>query len=103
MTCPHCGSTNVTAQTFQENLGAVTTTKSKYKEKGHGCLWWLLIGWWWWVVDLFLWVFLFIPRALVRIGRKKKYKGRSTSVTVNNIGYATIYTCQNCGHSWKNT
>ena len=59
-TCPKCGSDNITYQTFQENKGGktVTRTKSKYKEKRHGCLWWGFIGWWWWIIEIFLWIFL---------------------------------------------
>ena len=109
MNCPKCGSGNVSINTFQEDHGAVTTSRtvSKYKEKGHGCLWWLLIGWWWWIVDLFSWIFLFIPRLILHLFaspfRKKKYKGTSSTVssTVRNITYKTICTCQNCGHSWE--
>jgi len=101
MTCPKCGSTNVTIQAFQENRGSITTTKSKYKEKGHGCLWWIFIGSWWWIIDLLLWIFLFIPRILLHIGRKKKYKGTSRSITVNDIQYTNVCICQDCGHSWK--
>ena len=101
MTCPNCGSTNVFIQTFQENRGSVSTTNSMYKEKRHGCLWWILIGSWWWIIDLFLWIFMFIPRVLLHIGRRKKYKGKSISVTVNDIHYSNMCTCQNCGYSWK--
>ncbi len=104
MTCPKCQSTNVTVKTFQEDHGSTTTTvtTSKYKEKGHGCLWWLTIGWWWWVVDLCLWIFLFIPRLILQLFKKKKYRGTSSTVssTVRNVGYRTVCTCQNCGHSW---
>ena len=104
MTCPKCHGTNVRVETFQEQRGSATTvhTRSKYKEAGHGCLWWLLIGWWWWIVDLMLWIFLFIPRALLHLGRRKTYKGRATTVsaTVNDISYRTVCTCQDCGHSW---
>lgn len=106
--CPNCGSEDISRQVFQENKGSktFTTTKSKYREKGHGCLWWLLIGWWWWIVDLYLWVVFFIPRliiALIMKGfKKKKYKGNSVSVsnTVNDISYRTICTCNKCGHTW---
>lgn len=105
MFCPNCGSNNVAAQTFQENSGSttVTKTKSKYKEKGHGCMWWLFIGWWWWIVDLFLWIFLFVPRFCIQLFKKKKYKGKSvsTSKTVNNISYKTVFVCHNCGHTWN--
>lgn len=106
--CPRCGSEDVTKQVFQENKGSttVTETKSKYKERGHGCLWWLLIGWWWWMVDLCLWTFFFFPRLIIRLFaapfKKKKYKGKSTSVskTVNDISYRTICTCNKCGNTW---
>ena len=109
MTCPKCGSSNVNVNTFQEDRGSVTTakTKSKYREQGHGCLWWLIIGWWWWIVDLLLWIFLFFPRLILRLFtapfKKKKYKGKSSTVstTVNNVVYKTICTCQNCGHAWS--
>ena len=105
MTCPKCNSNDVTVQTFQEDLGTVTTshTASKYREKGHGCLWWLTIGWWWWIVDLCLWVFMFIPRLILQLFKKKKYVGSSSTVssTVRNVKYRTVCTCQNCGHSWS--
>jgi len=105
MRCPKCGSQNVAISTHQENRGSVTTTKttSLYKQKGHGVIWWLLIGWWWWIIDLFLWIFLFIPRLLIKIFHRKKYIGKSSSVsaTVNNIAYVTLYTCHDCGHTWK--
>ena len=108
MNCPRCGSGNINVNTFQENQGSVTTsrTKSKYKEKGHGLIWWLLIGWWWWIVDLLSWIFFFIPRLILKLFampfKKKKYTGRSSTIstTVNNVVYKTICTCQNCGHSW---
>ena len=107
--CPKCGSEDIAKQVFQENLGSktVTNTTSRYKEQGHGCLWWLLIGWWWWAVDLFLWFFAFIPRLILRLFaapfKKKKYKGKSTSVseTVNEIRYRTVCTCQRCGNTWS--
>ena len=105
MNCPKCGSSNVSANTHQENRGSVTTTntRSVYKQKGHGIIWWLLIGWWWWIVDLALWIFMFIPRLLIKLFHRKKYVGKSTSVTatVNNIAYVTVCTCNNCGHTWK--
>lgn len=105
MICPKCGSDNVDVQVIQENQGSVTKTytKSKYKEKGRGCLWWCFVGWWWWIIELFLWIFAFIPMALLRIGRKKKYKGSSTSkeVTSNKIKYQRMFVCKDCGHYWK--
>lgn len=105
MVCPKCGGTNVLVNTVSENLGStsVSTTQSKYKEKGHGCLWWLFIGSWWWIIDLLMWIFLFIPRALLHAGRKKRYVGKSTTVSnsMNHIVYKTICTCQSCGNAWK--
>lgn len=100
ITCPKCGSNNIDFQVQQE-AKTITKTKSKYKEKRHGFLWWICIGWWWWMIDIFLWIFLFIPRALLHIGRKKKYVSDSTSVTKNKVNYKTICVCQNCGHNWK--
>lgn len=105
--CPQCGMSNVNVQTVQENLGGrtVSQTKSVYKEKRHGCLWWVFIGSWWWIIDLLLWMFMFIPRALMHIGRRKTYKGTSKTVstTSNRIVYRTICTCQSCGYSWTKT
>lgn len=106
--CPKCGSEDITKQVFQENKGSetITHTTSKYKEAGHGIIWWILIGWWWWIVDLCLWIFAFFPRLILRLFaapfKRKKYKGKSTSVakTVNDISYRTICTCQKCGHTW---
>ena len=87
MICPKCGNDNVSVQTMSENLGTstVTKTKSKYKEKGHGILWWLCIGWWWWMVDLCIWIVAFFPRLILRLFaapfKKKKYTGSSTTVS----------------------
>lgn len=107
--CPKCGGNDLNMQIFQENTGStsVTHASSQYKEKGHGCLWWLLIGWWWWIVDLMLWIFAFFPRLILRIFsapfKKKKYTGSSQSVTTtsNNIRYKTLCVCKTCGYSWK--
>ena len=95
--------------TYQENQGSVTTarTTSRYREKGHGCLWWLLIGWWWWIVDLFTWICFFIPRLILRLFtapfRRRKYTGTASTVstTVNRIAYRTVCTCRDCGHTWS--
>ena len=104
-TCPKCGSDNITYQTFQENKGGktVTRTKSKYKEKRHGCLWWGFIGWWWWIIEIFLWIFLFIPRMLIHIGRKRDFNMTSKTVsrTKNKIAYRKMAQCQDCGRTWK--
>ena len=103
--CPKCKQYAVDIQTFREDRGSVTAvkTKSKYKEKGHGCLWWIFIGSWWWIVDLFLWIFLFFPRLIAHLFRRKKYVGTSKSVstTVNTIGYRKVCVCKNCGYSWS--
>ena len=102
--CPKCKQYTVDIQTHREDRGSVTSTKtiSKYKEKGHGCLWWLFIGWWWWFIDLLLWIFMFFPRLIIQLLKKKKYVGKSKSVstTVNNIVYKKIFVCKNCGYSW---
>lgn len=103
--CPKCGSTDVEMQVHQEQRGGatVTKTKSKYKQKGHGCLWWLFIGWWWWMVDLIMWIFIFPVRFLVQLFKKKKYVGDSTSVTStkNKIKYKTVCLCRSCGYNWE--
>lgn len=105
MVCPKCGGEHVTTQVMQEQTGSKTTTKtkSKYKEKGHGCLWWLFIGWWWWFFDLILWSVAFIPRLIIKLNQKKKYAGESTSTstTKNKYGYRTICVCQDCGYRWE--
>lgn len=105
MFCPKCGSQNVDAQLYQENIGGttVTKTKSKYRQKGHGCLWWLMIGWWWWIVDLLLWIFVFPIRLIAQLFKKKKYVGQSTSVasTHNQVQYKTVYLCKSCGYHWE--
>ena len=103
--CPRCGSGNIDIQVFQENGGSttVTKTKSKYKQKGHGCLWWLAIGWWWWIIDLLLWMFFFLPRFCIQLFKKKKYKGSATSVsqTKNKVAYKSFYVCKDCGNRWE--
>ncbi len=103
--CPKCGSTNVDVQVHQENRGGKTITKTKtvYKEKKHGCLWWLVFGWWWWIVDFFIWIFFFPFRFAYGLLRKKKYasKGTTTSTTKNNIKYKTIRVCKSCGYTWQ--
>ena len=105
MTCPKCKSENVSVQTFQEQKGSatITKTKSKYKEKRHGFIWWICVGWWWWIVDLLMWICLFPVKLVMAITRKKKYIGSSKSVstTNNQIDYTTVCTCQNCGHTWQ--
>lgn len=107
--CPKCGSCDVDVQVVQENLGGKTKirTKSKYKEKGHGFIWWLTIGWWWWIVDLFSWILFFVPRLVLRIFaspfKKKKYeeKSKTVSTTRNKIQYKSVFLCKSCGHHWE--
>ena len=102
--CPKCGSTNIDLQLVQENAGTttITKTKSKYKQKKHGILWWLLIGWWWWIIDLFIWIYAFPIRFLVQLFKKKKYVGKSKSVSVskNNVNYKSVCLCKDCGYHW---
>ena len=102
--CPCCGSSDVTVETFQENLGSTTISKTKSKySSGHSIVWWLLIGWWWWMFDLFIWIFAFVPRLIIQLCKKKKYRGKSTSVaqTINEVQYRHVYTCKNCGNTWQ--
>lgn len=108
LTCPSCGSTDIEMKLMQENLGStvVTTTKAKSKTKtGHGCLWWLIIGWWWWIIDLFVWIFAFIPRLLIQIFKPKKARTKSNTTTatqeIANIEYKTVCMCRDCGHHWQ--
>lgn len=105
ISCIRCGSANIDIQVHQENQGSrtVTHSRSKYREKGHGCLWWLIFGWWWWMVDLFLWVFFFPIRLVAQLLKKKKYVGTSSSVskTNNSIQYRTVYLCKDCGTHWE--
>ena len=107
-TCPKCGSDNITYQTFQENRGGktITRTKGKYydrSDRGHGCLWWLFIGWWWWMVDLLMWITLFFPRLVIRLFRRSDgvMKSKSVSHTKNKIAYRKMAQCQDCGRTWK--
>lgn len=101
MTCPKCGSNDIETQTFQENQGSVSSTKSLYAQKKHGVLWWICIGWWLWMIDLFIWIFLFVPRLIVQLCKKKKYVGKSTTATKNVITYKTVCTCKNCSYHWE--
>lgn len=107
--CPYCGSNNTTSQVFQENLGSKSWAKTKItiKEKGHGILWWIFIGWWWWIVDLLIWICLFIPRLIWELfssgHKKEKFKGtaKTKGKTINKIGYTTMHTCHSCGRTWE--
>ncbi len=105
--CPECGSCHVDVQVFQEYLGSKTkeVTKSRHEEvkKKHGIFWWLFIGWWWIIIKALLWIFAFIPMALLRIGRRKTYEGQAAgkSTVKNEIRYKKIYVCKDCGYDWS--
>ena len=105
LTCPKCHSTNISVQTFQEQKKSVTTgvSSSNIKEKRHGFIWWLFVGWWWSIIKGILWIVAFIPMAIIRAGRRKKYTATTKSVntTVNQLEYRVVCTCQNCGNIWK--
>ena len=102
--CPKCGSTDISIQTFQENIQSVTAGGSTVdiREKRHGFFWWIFIGWWWMIIKGILWIVAFIPMAIIRAGRKKKYVGTVQTVTTtkNNIRYRVLCTCQRCGNTW---
>ena len=77
MTCPKCGSTNISFQSV-----GITKTKSK------GCLYWLFIGCW---LEPLMWFLLTIPMLFLKLFGKSKVKTKVKTFAV----------CQNCGHSWK--
>ena len=81
MICPKCSSNNV-------NVQMVTNTYSK-KDK-RSCFYWVIIGWW---LELFLWIFLTLPRLLLAVFLPKRQK------IVSSI--EKIAVCQNCGNSWN--
>ena len=105
LVCPKCGSNNIDIQLHQEETGSQTTTKtkSKYKETGHGLIWWICIGSWWWIIDLTLWICFFPIKLVTSLTKKKKYKGQSTSVasTTKTVSYKSICLCKNCGYNWE--
>ncbi|MBR6115772.1 MAG: hypothetical protein IKQ10_11460 [Oscillospiraceae bacterium] len=107
LSCPQCGSDDIAIDTFQENLGSTTVSNQtfKFKQRGHGLIWWLFIGCWWWMIDLMLWICFFPFRLLAQLFKKKKYKGRATTVSqsINEVAYKKIYTCRSCGNSWSAT
>lgn len=83
ITCPRCGSQNITFQREQTgNIGAGTNKVVIQTEKGHSCLYWLLIGWWW--------NLLF-----------KRHSLGGINVHANKAINHTVAICQNCGNSWK--
>lgn len=79
ITCPKCGSSNVSIQVVNE---------AYLKNKHHGFFWWILIGWWW---VFFKWLFLTIPALICKIfgiGKRKKIVNKQKKVAV----------CQQCGN-----
>lgn len=102
--CPRCGSSNVEIQMFKEDAGSQTiaTSKFKFKQKGHGILWWVFIGWWWLFIDFILWICFFPLRLVLQLFKKKKYvgKGASVSTTKNIVEYRSMCLCKDCGHHW---
>lgn len=84
MICPQCGSSNVNVQ---------VVTETKLKKKGHGLAWWIFVGWWWWIFEIFLWLFLTIPRLIIAFLRPTKYKTETT--------HKSMCVCQNCGYHWE--
>lgn len=80
MTCPRCGSYNVTVSAVNDY---------DLKDKHHGCFWWLLIGWWWLPVK---WLCFTIPALIIKIIVPKRQK----LVTKQS----TVCVCQDCGDRW---
>lgn len=81
MTCPKCGSNNVSVQMMSD---------VKLKDKHHGIIWWMLVGWWWILIK---WIFFTVPALIIAIFGHKKQK-----VVTKNY---TMCICQDCGNSWK--
>ncbi|EES48493.1 hypothetical protein NE172_04815 [Clostridium botulinum] len=76
MKCKKCGSENV-------NVQAVTHIKNKHK----GIMYWLFIGWW---LEMFLWLFLTIPKLIFELFKPNRIKSKTHSEAV----------CQDCGYRW---
>ena len=81
MTCPKCGSTDVTIQ---------MVTDYDMKNKHHGIIWWICVGCWW--VPL-KWILFTIPALIVKIFKPKRQKIKTTT--------RKMCVCQTCGHSWE--
>ncbi len=81
MTCPKCGSENVTVQ---------MVTETQLKEKKHGVIWWLCVGWWWVPCK---WLVFTLPALIAAIFKPKGYKTKSI--------HKTMAVCNNCGKSWR--
>lgn len=74
LACPKCKSKHVSVQT-------VTTVKSS---KRHRWPYWVFFIW---LLDLLLWIFLFIPRLIIQAVKPAKISSKTHSEAV----------CQNCG------
>lgn len=81
MVCKKCGGENVTIQVVNE---------VELKKKHKGIIYWLFFGW---LIDIFLWLFLTLPRLIVAIFKPKKYKTKNKTVRK--------YVCQDCGYIWN--
>ena len=81
MTCPKCGSNNVTIQAVSE---------SQLKTKHRSIFWWLLIGFWW--IPLKWFVFT-LPALIIKIFAPKRQKLKTK--------HFSMAICQHCGYSWK--
>lgn len=90
--CPNCGSNNINIQ--REEVSSISTSKTRYKEKGDGCLYWLFIGWWFWMFKI-----VFIPFTIF-FGKNNNSKGTLNTVTENKTIKKKIAICQNCGNHW---
>ena len=81
MTCPKCGSSNISVQMMSD---------IQLKRKHHNIFWWIIIGWWFTIIK---WIF-FTPIALIiKIFAPKKQKIKQTNYSV--------CVCQNCGNNWR--
>ena len=76
MTCPKCGSENVTSQ-------AVSETTTKQKTKGFG-----------WIKSCLGFLLFSIPGILCGLCGMGKRKTKTKTTT------KVIHICQNCGHQW---
>lgn len=80
MRCKKCNSENVTIQIINTAV---------LKRKHHSIFYWIFIGWW---LEIFLWLFLTIPRLLffIFVPRRRKIVNKQVKTAV----------CQDCGFSW---
>ena len=81
MTCPKCGSSNISVQMMSD---------IQLKRKHHNILWWLFIGWWFTIIK---WIFFPFFALFVKIFAPKKQK-------IEQKNYS-VCVCQNCGNNWK--